>query len=92
MPEMTGFRSADVNPLTSMAERLSAALARECFSENWDNLSESDRQSLLAVCEWLLMDWHLLELARLSHIRENLEEARPHQLDKEARDAARKAE
>jgi hypothetical protein len=71
---MTGFRYANVEPLTLLAERLSNALARECISESWDKLSESDRQSLLVVCEWLLMDWRLLELARLSHIRENLEE------------------
>lgn len=71
---MTGFRSANVQPLTLMAERLSDALARECISDRWEDRHESDRHSLLAICEWLLMDWSLLESARLSHIKGNLGE------------------
>jgi hypothetical protein len=77
MPEITGFRSA--SPLTAMAARLTDAFARECISEDRDALDESDRQSLLVVCEWLLMDWRLLESARLSHIKENLGEVPPSQ-------------
>jgi len=69
------------NPLEVLAERLSDALARECLAERWIEMHAADRHSMIAACEWLLMDWSLLESARLSHIRENLGITRPPQLD-----------
>jgi hypothetical protein len=84
--------SLEGEPLELMAQRLSEALSNQCISDRWNDLQQNDRHSLLAVCEWLLMDWRLLELARLSHIKENLEESPPPQLDRAEWDVVRKAE
>jgi hypothetical protein len=47
-----------------MAILLSEGLARHEIHDSWDLLDEVDRQSLLAVCEWLLMSWPVLQRAQ----------------------------
>lgn len=52
------------NPVEEMAILLSEGLAKHEIHDRWDLLDIADRQSLLAVCEWLLMDWPVLQRAR----------------------------
>jgi hypothetical protein len=54
--------------IRGMAALLAEGLARQCICHNWDSLEEGDRQALMVVCEWLLMDWDLLMAARAEHI------------------------
>jgi hypothetical protein len=50
--------------LEHMAVLLAEGLARHSIQDQWNDLDEGDRHSLMAVCEWLLMDWDLLVRVR----------------------------
>jgi hypothetical protein len=50
--------------LKDMAILLAEGLSRHSIQDQWNDLDDGDRQSLMAVCEWLLMDWDLLVRAR----------------------------
>lgn len=58
--------------LVAMGKRLAEALANHCMLPLWADLDDGERHSVLAVCEWMLMDWSLLERARIAHIKQGL--------------------
>jgi hypothetical protein len=63
--------------LVAMAVVLSDGLSHQEIHGRWVSLHEGEKQSILAVCEWLLMHWEILERARAEHITLCREEAPP---------------
>src|SRR4051794_26013679 len=56
-PNSKHARSSPPSYLEQMAALMAEGLARHAIHEPWDQMNEGDRQSVLAVCDWLLMDW-----------------------------------